>query len=83
MNIQHTDGCTCNSLTINDVETIDMPIEQVKQTIKKLIDGVTDIATLQQVLIDIVDLEGVYKDLGQCETCGDFVSEYTLEVPDE
>lgn len=83
MKIQHTDGCTCDSLTINDVETVDMPIEQIKKCLGKLIDRISDISTLQQILISIVDSEGDYKDLGQCEECGDFITEYTLEVPNE
>lgn len=83
MKIQHTEGCTCDSLTINGKETIEMPLEEVKNTIRKLINHVSDIGTLQQILISIVDTEGDYKDLGHCETCGDFIMEYTLEVPDE
>lgn len=83
MKIQYTEGCTCDSLTINDVEAIEIPIEQVREAIKKVVNGITDIATLQQLLVTLAEYEGDYNDLGQCGTCGDFISEYTLEVPDE
>lgn len=83
MEIQHTAGCTCDSLTINDIETVDLPIEQFKTVIKTLVDKEEDLAVLQQILISIVDSEGENKDLGHCETCGDDIVEYTLEIPDE
>lgn len=83
MIIQHINGCTYDSITINDTETVDLPIDQVKAAIKALVDKEEDLAVLQQILISIVDSNGEYKDLGHCETCGDDVVEYTLEIPDE
>lgn len=83
MKVQHTDGCTYGSLTINGVETVDMPMNAVKSALKTLIDKEEDLAVLQELLMHIVDSEGNYKDLGRCETCGDYIMEYTLEVADE
>lgn len=83
MKIQHTDGCMYDSLTIDGVETVDMDINKVKEVIKSLIDREDDLGALQQMLFIIVDSRGDCKDLGRCEECGDYVVEYTLEVPNE
>ena len=52
MKIESVTGCTCDSLTINGVETIDMDKEAIKDVIKKLIDKEDDLGTLQSILID-------------------------------
>lgn len=80
MKLQHTEGCICDSLTVDNVETINMKIEDLQTILCKLIKKESDIATLQQLLITIIDSEGEYKYLGHCECCGDYISEYTLEV---
>lgn len=40
----------------------------------------TDIATLQDVWMSLIEHLGEYKDLGHCECCGDWISNYTLEI---
>jgi len=82
MRLQHTERCTCGSLTINDVETVVMSMDTVKSVLKTLIDKEDDFAVLQELLIHIIDSKGDCKDLGKCECCGDYVMEYILEVPD-
>lgn len=37
MKLKYTDGCICTSLTVDDVETIDMDIETFKNVIKKFL----------------------------------------------
>lgn len=80
MKIESISGCTCDSLTIDGVETIDMKITDVKETIKKLIDAETDLGTIQSILINLVESRGDFEDLGQCDECGDWITKYTLEV---
>ena len=80
MKIESVTGCTCDSLTVDNVETVDMDKEAVKDVIKKLIDREDDLGTLQSILIDLVEIRGEFEDLGQCEQYGDWITKYTLEI---
>ena len=80
MKLEYTDGCICTSLTVDEVQTIDMNINDFRDVIHKLIDREDDIATLQSLFIDLMESQGTYKDLGHCEQCGDYISEFTLEI---
>lgn len=80
MKLKYVDGCTCNSLTVDGIETIDLPLPKVKDTIKTLIDKETDLGLLQSILIDFIETKGNYKYLYTCDECGDSVYETTLEI---
>lgn len=80
MKIESVTGCTCDSLTVDDVETVDMDKEAVKDVIKKLIDREDDIGTLQSILMDLVETRGEFEDLGHCDQCGDWITKYTVEL---
>lgn len=80
MKIESVTGCTCVSLTVDNVETVDMDKEAVKDVIKKLIDREDDLGTLQSILIDLVETQGEFEDLGHCEQCGDWITKYTVEL---
>ncbi len=80
MKLKYTTGCICDSLTIDGVETINMKVEDLQRVICKIINKEEDIAILQQVLINLIEANGEYKYLGHCECCGDYISNYTLEV---
>ena len=80
MKIESVTGCTCDSLTINGVETIDMDKEAIKDVIKKLINREDDLGILQSILIDLVEFQGEFEDLGHCDQCGDWIAKYTLEI---
>lgn len=80
MKLEYTTGCICDSLTIDGVETINMKVEDLQRVICKIINKEEDIAILQQVLINLIEVNGEYKYLGHCECCGDHISNYTLEV---
>ena len=80
MKIESVTGCTCDSLTVDNVETVDMDKEAVKDVIKKLIDREDDLGTLQSILMDLVEIRGEFEDLGRCEQCGDWITKYTLEI---
>ena len=79
MKINYVSGCVCDSLTIDNVESIDLPIETLRGAITKALNKVNDIAVLQNILMAIAET-GDYKDLGHCEDCGDYIVEYTIEV---
>ena len=80
MKIESVTGCTCDSLTIDNVETIDMDKEAIKDVIKKLINREDDLGILQSILIDLVEFQGEFEDLGRCDQCGDWITKYTLEI---
>ena len=80
MTLETINGCICDSITIDGVETIDLSIDKVKDTIKLIIDKETDLGVLQSILIDLIESKGYYEDLGTCEECGDFITKYTLKI---
>ena len=80
MKIESVTGCTCDSLTIDNVETVDMDKEVIKDVIKKLINREDDLGILQSILIDLVEFQGEFEDLGHCDQCGDWITKYTLEI---
>ena len=80
MKIESVTGCTCDSLTVDNVETVDMDKEAVKDVIKKLINREDDLGILQSILIDLVEFQGEFEDLGRCDQCGDWITKYTVEL---
>lgn len=80
MKINYTSGCTCDSLTIDGIESADMPVEDIKEAIVLSLNKVEDIATLQDMLISALEYAGEFEDLGHCEQCGDYISSYTLNL---
>ena len=80
MKIEYTDGCICTSLTVDGKETAYMTPEEIKVSIRAMLDRETDIAALQDVWMSLIEHLGEYKDLGHCECCGDWISNYTLEI---
>lgn len=80
MKIESVTGCTCDSLTVDNVETVDMDKEAIKDVIKKLINREDDLGILQSILIDLVEFQGEFEDLGHCDQCGDWITKYTVEL---
>lgn len=79
MKINYVTGCTCDSLTIDGKESINLSPKVIKDAIVKALEKIDDEATLQDILITVAET-GEYKDLGHCEQCGDWITSYTLEV---
>lgn len=79
MKINYTSGCICNSLTIDDKESADLSVDDIKDTIVKALNKINDAAILQEILITIAET-GEYENLGHCDECGDYISSYTLEI---
>lgn len=80
MKLKYIEGCICTSLTVDGKETIDMDIDSLKKVVNKLIDRETDFGVIQDIWINLVESQGEYEDLGQCEECGDFITKYSLEI---
>ena len=80
MILKTVNGCVCDSITIDGIETIDLSIDKVKDTIKTLINKETDLGLLQSILIDFIECKGDYEDLGTCEECDDTIYKYTLKI---
>ena len=79
MKINYVTGCTCDSLTIDGKESIDLSPKVIKNAIVRALKKIDDISPLQKILVTIAET-GEYEDLGHCEQCGDFIYSYTLEV---
>ena len=79
MKINYTSGCTCDSLTIDGKESIDLSPKVIKDAIVRALEKIDDISTLQDILTTVAET-GEYEDLGHCEQCGDWITSYTLEI---
>lgn len=80
MELKYVTGCVCDSLTLDRVETIDLPIEKLQEALLKVIKSISKKDVLQDILICIMEGQGEYKYLGSCEQCGDTISEFTLNI---
>lgn len=81
MKLKYTEGCVCDSLTIDGIETIDMNVDDFKSVLHKLLDRETDIGILQSVFMHLMSSQGNYECSDRpCESCGDYVTTYTLEL---
>lgn len=80
MKLEYTDGCICDSLTVDRIETADMSINDFKKVLYQLIDRETDLGTLQSIMIELIEQQGEFEDLGHCSCCGDYITKYTLEL---
>lgn len=57
-----------------------MTPEEIKVSIQAMLDREVDVAVLQDIWMSLIESQGEYKDLGHCECCGDWISNYTLEI---
>lgn len=80
MKLEYIDGCICDSLTVDGIETIDISINDFKKVLYQLIDRETDLGTLQSIMIKLMEQQGEFEDLGQCSCCGDYITKYTLKL---
>lgn len=80
----YSDGCSY-STTINDKELVDLNEEDtnnvlLKRVLKHLIDKEEDLAVLQHIFEEFLESNGKEKDLGYCEQCGSYNTEYSMTV---
>lgn len=76
----YTEGCICTSLTVDGKETADMSAKELRDVIKRMLDSTEDTAVLQSAWMNLMECLGEYKDLGHCDQCGDYITEYTFEL---
>lgn len=80
MKLEYTEGCVCTSLTVDGKETVDMDIDSLKEVVIKLINRETDFGVIQDIWRDLMESQEEFEDLGVCEECGDWITNYTLEI---
>lgn len=85
MILKQITGCTCASLTVNDVEEINLTEEQRKEVILKISEYIAnqmktdDLNCFLQYFIDAFGEEECISE-EHCECCGDWVYETTLVI---
>lgn len=78
MKIELLEGCTY-SMEIDNTEFVNLPKDKQKEIAHKLIDA-ADECTLQSFIENVCHTKGEIKDLGHCETCGEWNERYTLNI---
>ena len=77
MRITYTDGHY--SLDIDGEEFVDIDYNRQKEICHKLVDKVSE-GVLQRFIENACIEMGEYEDLGRCETCGEYIDKYTIEI---
>lgn len=72
-------GCTSWGIDIDDKDFNECSKEEIRETIKKIIDKTED-DNLFSLLETLIGTYGEYEDLGQCDQCFDYVSRFTLNI---
>lgn len=78
--IVYTEGCIDTGLTVDGRLFNELPLEEQKVIMHKIIDSAPDSSYLQDMLIEYTQTAGEYEYLYTCEECGDSVCEWTLEI---
>lgn len=85
MILKQTIGCVCASLTVDDIEEIDLTEKQRKEVILKISEYIANqmkTDDLNCFLQDFIDFFGDEKCISNepCECCGDWIYETTLII---
>lgn len=80
MKLTYTDGCIAYNLDIDNKKIEDFTLQEQKDIFKSLIDKYGDNSTIQNMIIDFLELNGNAEFIGHCDECGDDVYEYTLTI---
>ena len=67
------------SMDIDGTEFVELDYNKQKEVCHKLVDKVSE-DVLQRFIEIACELMGEYTDLGKCESCGEYVEEYKLEL---
>ena len=67
------------SMDIDGTEFVELDYNKQKEVCHKLVDKVSE-DVLQRFIEIACELTGEYTDLGKCESCGEYVDEYKLEL---
>ena len=77
MEITYTEGHY--SMNIDGTEFVELDYNKQKEICHKLVDKVSE-GVLQRFIEISCEVMGEYTDLGKCESCGEYVEEYKLEL---
>ena len=77
MQITYIDGHY--SLDIDGEEFVDIDYNRQKEICHKLVDKVSE-GVLQRLIENACIEMGEYEDLGQCETCGEYIDKYVINI---
>lgn len=81
MELKYVEGCIADSVTVDNIESIDMDINDFKKVIHKLIDKEQDLAVLQSTFRDCLYSQGEHYCTDKpCECCGDYIITYKLKI---
>ena len=80
MELIYTDGCMATSLSVDGKESIDIPMEDFKKVIHRIVDKIDDLAELQDIFMNFVSCNGKCIDEYQCSCCGDYVTTYKIKI---
>ena len=75
-----TEGCTCTSLLIDDIDVNELPIGKIRKAVIELVLQMEDIEELIWEWRSLMESVGHYEDLGHCDQCGDDISKYTVNI---
>ena len=67
------------SMDIDGTEFVELDYNKQKEVCHKLVDKVSE-DVLQRFIEIACEIMGEYTDLGKCESCGEYVDEYKLEL---
>ena len=81
MILNYIEGCTADSLTIDGVETIELPPYEIADVIRHLVGRCKDKGLLKEMLVTLIesDKESTCT-ISQCDQCGDDIYNYKLEI---
>ena len=83
MILNYIEGCTADSLTIDGVETIELPPYEIADLIRHLVGRCKDKGIMKEMLAMLIehDKESVC-DISHCDQCGDDIYNYKLRLWD-
>lgn len=79
MKLKYVTGCICDSLSVDDKEFNELPLEEKKRILCHLIEHSIDEYTLQELFIKYMECEGNLNIFDTCECRGDSIYQYDLE----
>jgi hypothetical protein len=79
MKLKYVTGCICDSLSVDDKEFNELPLEEKKRILCHLIEHSIDEHTLQELFIKYMECEGNCDIFGPCKCCGDVIYQYDLK----
>lgn len=80
MKLVYTEGCTAYSLAVDDKSSTELPLEEMKSILHKVIDKCDDFGTIQNMITSLLEQLGEYELIGHCDQCGDNIYEFTLNI---